>query len=161
MEGMSLIAKSQSPSPFASHRSATSEEKTLGTTPPSILQMAPHDDESDDDESDDNDLGLSMESEKSESTTGSRRPTRRSEHRKAETADTCESPLLDDDDAKSHSSEEKRKSKLPAPNPATKMSKKESPLSSNSSFYLIFTFEYAGYNRGNMSSENGTMDREC
>ena len=133
VEGMSPIAKSQSPSPFASHRSATSEEKTLGTTPPSILRTAPHDDESDD-----NDLRLSMESDKSESTTGSRRPTRSSARRKAEPAEaieseetmtTSETPLsVDPDEDESHSPGEKRKSKRAASNRATKKSKKEAPL---------------------------------
>lgn len=81
-EGLSPIAKSQSPSPPPSnltHRSPTSEEKTVGTTPPSILRTAPQDDESDD-----GDARLSMESEKSESTAGSTRSTRSSARRKVE-----------------------------------------------------------------------------
>ena len=84
-EGLSPIAKSQSPSPprsNVSHRSATSEEKTLGTTPPSILRTAPHDDESED-----GGLRLSMDSDKSESTSDSRRPARRSKRRTAESGE--------------------------------------------------------------------------
>jgi len=132
-EGMSPIAKSQSPSPPPSNaRSDASEEKTLGTTPPSILRTA-HDEESDD-----GDLRLSMESEKSESTTGSRHSTLRSARRKAEptvaieseeTTTTSETPLSvdpdDDGEEESHSSEEKRKLKREASTRAKKKSKKE------------------------------------
>ena len=88
-EGLSPIAKSQSPSPPPSNvddRSVTSEEKTAGTTPPSMLRTAP-----DDHESDAGGLRLSMESEKSESTAGSRRSTRRSTRRKAEPTEAIES----------------------------------------------------------------------
>jgi hypothetical protein len=132
-EELSPVAKSQSPSP-----SVASEEKTLGTTPPSILRTEPTCND-DDEVSDDGNARLSLESEKSENSSGSRRSTRRSTYRKAEPAEaieseetmtTSETPLSADleDEPETQSPGKKRKTNRTTDSRVSKKSKKTPPV---------------------------------
>ena len=136
---MSPVAKSQSPSPSAASPAAPSsimsEEKTLGTTPPSNLrtELTCNDDEV----STEGNIRLSIESNQSESTSGSRRSTRRSTRRKAsepeeaieseETMTTSETQLSVDPEELEESPGDKRKAKPAANTRDGKKSRKSPP----------------------------------